>query len=120
VLVFAPRHEALYALLREGVVGLLCLAYVVLLGLVLFVLPPAGEAGADFTSIAGVQAVFATPGGVTLGWVHYLAFDLFVGLWIARTSDEIRLSRIVQAPILVATLMFGPFGLLIFLVVKRL
>ncbi|MEO0908688.1 MAG: abscisic acid-deficient protein Aba4 family protein, partial [Pseudomonadota bacterium] len=36
---------------------------------------------------------------------HYLAFDLFVGLWIARDADAKSISRLVQAPILLATLM---------------
>ena len=48
------------------------------------------------------------------GWVHYLAFDLFVGLWIAARADAMRLSLVVQAPILTATFMFGPLGLLLF------
>jgi hypothetical protein len=118
VLAFGPRREAIYTWLRDGAVGLLCLLYATALILVMFVLPGAG--GADFSTIDGVQAIFATDGGIVVGWVHYLAFDLFVGLWIARNGDEIGLSRIVQLPILFATLMFGPFGLLIFLVVRRI
>ena len=48
--------------------------------------------------------------------MHYLAFDLFVGLWIAGRADEIGMSRWLQAPILFTTFMFGPAGLLIFAV----
>ena len=73
----------------------------------------------DFWTIEGVRTVFVTDPGVTLGWVHYLAFDLFVGLWVARTADEISLSRIFQAPVLLATFVFGPFGLLIYLIIRR-
>jgi Domain of unknown function (DUF4281) len=40
-----------------------------------------GEGG--FGSLAEVQALFAVPGALVAGWVHYLAFDLFVGAWIA-------------------------------------
>lgn len=118
-LIFLPRSETLYAVLREGVIGLLSLLYATALILAMFVLPSEGS-GADFSTIEGVRSIFATDGGVVIGWVHYLAFDMFVGLWIARRSDEIVLSRIVQAPILVATFMFGPFGLLIFLIVRRI
>ena len=52
------------------------------------------------------------------GWVHYLAFDLFIGGWIAVEADKIGLNRIVQAPILLATFMLGPIGLAIFLTIK--
>ncbi|MEQ8208002.1 MAG: DUF4281 domain-containing protein, partial [Woeseia sp.] len=52
------------------------------------------------------------------GWVHYLAFDLFIGAWIAEKADDIGMSRLVQAPILVATFMFGPIGLALFLCIR--
>jgi len=119
-LILLPRGETLYTILREGAVGVLCLLYAICLILILFVLPAAGGDGTDFSTIAGVQSIFATEAGTTVGWVHYLAFDLFVGLWVARRSDEIALSRIVQAPILLATYLFGPFGLLIFLIIRRI
>ena len=40
----------------------------------------------SFGSLAGVMALFAQPMALTGGWIHYLAFDLFVGGWIARDS----------------------------------
>jgi len=66
-----------------------------------------------------VQKLFESPGVALAGWVHYLAFDLFVGLWIAMRSDAVGLSRWLQAPILVTTFMFGPIGLLLFAAVER-
>jgi hypothetical protein len=52
------------------------------------------------------------------GWVHYLAFDLLIGSWIAREADKLGLSRVIQAPILLATFMFGPLGYLLFRMVQ--
>lgn len=52
------------------------------------------------------------------GWIHYLAFDLFIGAWIAKQADQLGMSRLLQAPILLATFMFGPVGLAIFLFIK--
>ncbi len=54
-----------------------------------------------------------------MGWVHYLAFDLFVGLWIARDADAKGFSRILQAPILAATFLAGPLGLFVWLLVRE-
>ena len=51
-------------------------------------------------------------GGIVIGWTHYLAFDLFVGLWIARDADDKGVGRLVQLPFLFLTLMAGPIGLL--------
>jgi hypothetical protein len=38
-----------------------------------------------------------------------------VGLWIARDGDAKSISRWAQAPVLFATLMAGPLGLLVWL-----
>lgn len=122
ILIFLPRKPlSLTAVLYLGV-GLLCLVYSAgLISLVSGLVDAVGPADveANFSSIAGVRGIFASDGGVTVGWTHYLAFDLFVGLWIARDADAKEFSRLVQAPILVATLMAGPLGLLIWLSIRE-
>lgn len=107
-LIFLPRWPALITLLRFGAIGLLSIAYAALI----FVFASSAE-GAGFSSLAGVGAFFALPPLLLAGWIHYLAFDLFVGTVIAERSDERGLSRIVQAPILLATFLLGPLGYLI-------
>ncbi|MEO1250814.1 MAG: ABA4-like family protein [Pseudomonadota bacterium] len=74
--------------------------------------------GGGFGSLAEVRVLFANDATLLGGWVHYLAFDLFIGAWIARRADEIGLPRIIQAPILFATFMLGPLGLVIFLAIR--
>jgi hypothetical protein len=81
---------------------------------------PIGRPPADFTTLAGVMALFDSPGGATIGWIHYLAFDLFVGIWIARNADAHKISRWLQVPILFFTLMAGPIGLLLYLLLRQL
>ena len=78
-----------------------------------------GEAPASFSSIEGVRGIFASDGGTTIGWIHYLAFDMFAGLWIARDADAKGFSRLLQAPILFATFMAGPLGLFLWLVIRE-
>ena len=121
-LIFLPRWPALLAALLYLGVGLLCLVYAIgLIGIVSGLLDPVGPQGPglDFGSIDGVRSIFASDGGVTVGWVHYLAFDLFVGIWIARDADAKGFSRLIQAPILLATFMAGPLGLLIWLAIRE-
>lgn len=69
--------------------------------------------GGGFGSIDQVRALFSSDAGLLAGWVHYLAFDLAIGTWIARRADEQGLSRLVQTPILLATFLFGPLGFLL-------
>ncbi|MEP3420336.1 MAG: ABA4-like family protein [Erythrobacter sp.] len=121
-LAFLPRWPALLSAVMYLGVGLLCLAYsVTLIGVMSgFLAGGAGDgAGADFSSIEGVRSIFSSDGGVVIGWTHYLAFDLFVGLWIARDADAKGVSRFIQAPILFFTLMAGPLGLGIWLILRE-
>ncbi|MBL8649842.1 MAG: DUF4281 domain-containing protein [Sphingopyxis sp.] len=119
-LAFLPRGPKILALILYAGVFLLSLAYAVLLvGFLTGTIDPGGPGGGSFTTLAGVMKLFASPGGTTLGWIHYLAFDLFTGLWIARDADNKGFGRIVQIPFLVLTLMVGPVGLLAWLIVRE-
>ena len=119
ILAFAPRSPRILSFIMYAGVFLLCLAYTVLIaGFLTGGIDPGGDAGADFT-LAGVMKFFSTPGGVVLGWVHYLAFDLFTGLWIARDADQKGFGRIVQFPFLLLTLLAGPVGLLGWLIARE-
>ncbi|MFM6852993.1 MAG: ABA4-like family protein [Sphingopyxis sp.] len=120
LLLLAPRKPlALTAILYLGI-ALLCLAYTILLALLVLGRVGGGlPGGADFTSITGVQALFAVPAGAVLGWVHYLAFDLFVGLWIARDADAKGIGRLVQLPALLLSFLVGPVGLLLWLAMRE-
>jgi hypothetical protein len=76
----------------------------------------AETAGGGFGSIAEVRALFANDSALTAGWLHYLAFDLFVGTWIVRRGAKERINRFLLLLCLPITFMFGPIGLLVFLI----
>ena len=119
LLILAPRWPALLSGILYLVIGGLCALYASLLISVLTGFIPAGDGGADFTTIEGVRSIFGSDIGVVIGWTHYLAFDLFVGVWIARDADAKFFARWIQAPILLATFIAGPLGLLIWLIVRE-
>jgi hypothetical protein len=70
--------------------------------------------GGGFSTLDEVKTLFRSDAVVFAGWLHYLAFDLFVGLWVAEQSDAKKIYRIIQAPILAAIFLLGPFGLLLY------
>lgn len=70
--------------------------------------------------LAAISGLLGTPAGATVGWVHFLAFDLFVGRWAYLDSRARGLSAWVIAPVLLAVLMLGPLGLLLYLGVRAL
>ncbi len=73
-----------------------------------------GSASGGFDSLAHVQLLFTSPWAATAGWVHYLAFDLFIGSWIASQTLQRGLPRLALVIILPLTFLFGPIGLLLF------
>jgi hypothetical protein len=79
-----------------------------------------GSAEGGFSSLAGVRSLFQSDWLLLAGWLHYLAFDLFVGSWIARTVLESGMNRLLLVPILPLTFMFGPVGFVAFEIARAL
>lgn len=73
-----------------------------------------GLQGGGYDSLAAVQRLMAVPALLTAGWLHYLAFDLFVGAWIAERSAALGIPHLIVLPLLGLTFLFGPAGLLAF------
>lgn len=76
------------------------------------------EGFAAFSSLAGVKSALSIDGVLLAGWIHYLAFDLFVGSWEVRDAQRIGLSHFLVLPCLFLTLMMGPVGLLCYLLLR--
>ena len=97
------------AYLAAAAFGALSLTYATLIFVYFFRIE-----GGGFGSIQEVRALFLNDGGLVAGWVHYLAFDLFIGTWIAVEADKRGWNRLLQVPMLIGTFMFGPIGLLLY------
>jgi hypothetical protein len=67
-----------------------------------------------FSSLEGIKVLFANDTALVAGWIHYLAFDLFVGTYIVQKGVETQIPRWLFTLCLPFTFMFGPLGLLIF------
>lgn len=95
-----------------GVPVALGMAYAV----VLAVHAPGASGG--FSTLAGVGALFATPGVLLAGWLHYLAFDLFIGAWMCRRGATEGMNPWLVRLCLPPTFLAGPVGLLLFLALR--
>ena len=110
------------ALLLDPVIGPVSVRIARLAGLILalvylglFLWSPQGLAQllGDY-SLAGIGAVFANPMLALIGWVHYLAFDLWVGSWEVNEAKRRKLPHWMVVPCLVLTFLLGPIGLVAF------
>lgn len=114
LLVVAPRRRVTTALVHSAVpAALLVPAYALLLWT-----DAPGPQGASFFTLDGVMRIFTTPQTVAACWIHYLVFDLFVGAWEARDAERLGLPHAALVPCLFVTLMFGPVGFALYLVLR--
>jgi len=113
-LLAAPRRAWANRHLGFGIPAALAALYVLLMALH----APGAEGG--FSTLAGVRALFARDGLLLAGWVHYLAFDLFLGAWMCRRAAAEGMPLWRLYPALPATFLAGPAGLLLFLGLRAL
>lgn len=104
----------------KRIIGSLWIVAPLLLAYALLVLPQALAVLPTLMNptIPGIAGLLGTPTGATIGWIHFLAFDLFVGRWVYLDSRTRQITAWVASPLLFLILMFGPFGLLLYLLVR--
>ncbi|MBV8551882.1 MAG: DUF4281 domain-containing protein [Acidobacteriaceae bacterium] len=112
VLIFFGRRK--WAMLATGTVIplLLGIAYTALIAV------HWGETQGGFGSLPAVAALFANRWLLLAGWIHYLAFDLFIGSWQVRDSTAQGIPHLLIVPCLGLTFFFGPAGLLLYFIVR--
>ncbi|MEM8554947.1 MAG: ABA4-like family protein [Pseudomonadota bacterium] len=73
-----------------------------------------------FDSLENVMALFTDPYIALAGWLHFLAFDLFVGAWIVRQARAAAIPHLLTVPILVPAFLFAPAGYLAFITLRAI
>jgi len=119
MLILAPNWSLTHRLVHSMVYPFF-LALIYLLGLISTIFFGFGAEDSGFTSIAEVRQIFASDMGLIVAWTHFLAFDLFVGAWEARDAKTRNIRHIYLIPCLLLTFMFGPVGLLLYLIIRKL
>jgi hypothetical protein len=112
LLIVAPRR--LWALLIAGRLIPLVLAA----GYLAALAPHWAGAEGGFGSLQDVSALFANPWLLLAGWIHYLAFDLFIGAWQVTDAAARNISHWLVIPCLLLTFLFGPIGLLAYFALR--
>ena len=117
LLILLPRWRWTLSVISAGIIPfVLGLVY---LGLALSQVSVWPEGG-GFGSAAEVAVLFSNPYLLTGGWVHYLAFDLFVGSWEVQDAQRHNISHWMVVPCLVFTFMLGPIGLVLYLLLRAI
>lgn len=74
-----------------------------------------GAAPGGFSSLPEVARLFGNSWMLLAGWLHYLAFDLLVGAWQVRDSQQRGIPHLLVVPCLALTFLFGPAGWLLYM-----
>src|SRR5580704_5645093 len=112
LLVFAPRWRW-----SQRIASLIIPLTFAIVYLVLIVLYFAKSPG-GFGTLGQITQLFQNPWLLLAGWIHYLAFDLFLGAWQARQAKRLGISHFLVIPCLLLTFLFGPVGLLVFWTIR--
>lgn len=117
LMIFAPRWRVTGRLLRSPLVAAPpSLLYAALM------LPRLAEHVPTLLrpELHAVAGLLGSPAGATLGWTHFLAFDLFVGRWVYLDGRRRGMSAWVAGPVLFLTLLLGPVGFLLHLGLRNI
>lgn len=116
LLIFLPKWKVTRFLIDYKVIPIiLSVIYAIYIAIAL-----SAGGGMDFGSLESVMQLFTVENAVLAGWIHYLAFDLLVGMWIVNQNKTLKIHPIIIAPCLFGTFMLGPVGFLVFMIVKSI
>ncbi|MGQ0540638.1 MAG: ABA4-like family protein [Blastocatellia bacterium] len=113
LLAILPRWKFTRVAVLSGAIPLLLSVAYLLLILLFF-----GSSEGGFDSLANVMKLFTNEWVVLAGWIHYLAFDLFVGSWEVKDAQSSGISHWLVIPCLFLTFMLGPIGFLLYAVLR--
>lgn len=116
MLLFLPKQRLTQKLLHYPWVPAamaLCYSY--------FLIAAGGLPEIDFTSLEGISVLFSnpTPEAIAAGWIHYLAFDYWVGCSLLAQSQQRGIPHLWMILPLLATFMLGPVGVLLYVVTSQ-
>ncbi|QJX45510.1 DUF4281 domain-containing protein [Hymenobacter taeanensis] len=117
LLLVAPRWRATRRLVLSGALPLLLAVAYALLISSHYLGPHSSEGG--FNSLAEVAALFQDPWGLLAGWVHYLCFDMSIGIWESLDARRRGVPHLLLVPCLLLTFLFGPVGLLLYSLLRH-
>ena len=76
------------------------------------------SAEGNLWSLNGFENLFRSKEMLLTGWLNYLSFCLLVGIWQVHDARQENIPHLLVVPSLLLTLVTGPAGLLVYLVIR--
>ena len=74
----------------------------------------------SFDSLDQLAILFSNKNLILLGWVHYLAFDLWIGTWEYSDARKHGIHRLILLPCQLLTFFAGPIGLILYITIRNI
>ena len=71
-----------------------------------------------YLSLDNLYTVFATESFLLLFWLHFIAFNLFIGSWVSKDGIKYNISRSIILVPLILIYFTGPVGLALYWVIR--
>jgi hypothetical protein len=116
---FAPTHERTAAIMRSEWVYLAPLAVAYALAVLPNIVDIFILLGSQMPTPEIVVDMFSEREVILVGWLHFLAFDLFVGRWTWQRMVAAEKPMYISTPVLILSMMVAPLGALLGMLVTR-
>ena len=116
---FAPTHERTAWLMRSEWVYLAPLAVAYALAVLPNIVDIFILLGSEMPTPEIVVDMFSEREVILVGWLHFLAFDLFVGRWTWQRLMATEQPIYISFPVLLFSMMVAPLGALMGLIVTQ-
>lgn len=114
LMILFPKWKVTRFLIDYKVVPIfIAIIYAVYIGLSI-----SGGGSMDFGSFESVKELFTKDNAILAGWMHYICFDLLIGMWMVNQNRDLKIHQLLMAPCLFFTFMLGPIGFLFFTIFK--
>ena len=74
----------------------------------------------SFSTLRGVSALFQKDDLLLACWLHILAFDLVVGVWVKKNAVKHGISHAATLPSLLLGIVFAPLGYIVYLITRAI
>ena len=114
LILFFPKNK-----LTQKIIAYPWVPLVIAFGYIYFLASSNDILSVDFSSLSGLTDMFrnSNPIGVAAGWLHYLAFDFWVGCWILNDSQKKDIKHFFIIFPMLCTFILGPIGVIIYTLV---
>jgi len=118
LLIFFPGHIITKFFVKSVIIPLLLSTAYIFIAYQVYVTENIFEIFNLYLGLDELYSLFSNEGFLLIFWLHFLTISLFTGNWIANDAQTYSVSKIFTIISLLTTYFTGPFGLVVYWIVR--